>query len=115
VNLSELGWSGIVRAALHAGIAVEAGLTTPADAEEFAHSHFTHQVLRALVEVEGGVEDARAVAHLIPNGVAQLWHGYDETTWEVISAGVAAGHDVRVAWKTPSCYLMVAAPRTTPS
>jgi uncharacterized protein (DUF849 family) len=96
VNLFELGWSGIVRAALHAGIAVEAGLATPADAEEFARSPFAHRVLRALVEVEGGVEDARAVAQLIPNGVSQLWHGYDDKTWEVISAGVAAGHDVRV-------------------
>src|SRR5205823_7243000 len=32
VNLSELGWAGIVRAALHSGIAVEAGIATPADA-----------------------------------------------------------------------------------
>jgi uncharacterized protein (DUF849 family) len=31
VNLSELGWAGIARAALHAGIGVEAGLATPAD------------------------------------------------------------------------------------
>ena len=29
VNLSELGWAGIVRAALHAGIGVEAGLSSP--------------------------------------------------------------------------------------
>ncbi|MGA2929349.1 MAG: 3-keto-5-aminohexanoate cleavage protein [Solirubrobacteraceae bacterium] len=96
VNLSELGWGGIVRAALHAGIAVEVGLATPTDAEQFAASPFTHQVLRALVEVEGGVEDARAIAQLIPDGVPQLWHGYGQRTWEVISAGAAAGFDVRV-------------------
>ena len=29
VNFSELGWAGIMRAALHAGIAVEAGLDSP--------------------------------------------------------------------------------------
>jgi uncharacterized protein (DUF849 family) len=81
---------------LHAGIAVEAGLATPADAEELARSPFAHQVLRALVEVDGGAEEARAVAQLIPYGVAQLWHGYGERTWEVVSAGAAAGHDVRV-------------------
>lgn len=96
VNVSELGWAGIVRAALHARIAVEAGLATPADAEEFVRSPFTHQVIRALVEVDGGVEDARAIAQLIPAGVAQLWHGHGEQTWEVISAAAAAGLDVRV-------------------
>jgi uncharacterized protein (DUF849 family) len=96
VNVSELGWAGIARAALHAGIGVEAGLATPADAEELVRSPFAHQVLRALVEVDGGVEEARAVARLVPGGVPQLWHGYDERTWEVVAAGAAAGHDVRV-------------------
>jgi uncharacterized protein (DUF849 family) len=96
VNLSELGWAGIARAALHAGIGVEAGLATPADAEALVSSPFSHQVLRALVEVAGGAEDARAVAQLVPKDVPQLWHGYGPSTWEVITAGAAAGHDVRV-------------------
>jgi uncharacterized protein (DUF849 family) len=96
VNVSELGWAGIARAALHAGIAVEAGLATPADAEELARSPFAHQVLRALVEVDGGVDEARAIAQLVPGGVPQLWHGYDERTWDVIAAAAAAGHDARV-------------------
>lgn len=96
VNLSELGWAGIARAALHAGIAVEAGLATPADAEELARGPFTHQVLRALVEVEGGVEESHAIAQLIPKGIPQLWHGYDERTWKVLSAAAGAGIDVRV-------------------
>jgi uncharacterized protein (DUF849 family) len=96
VNLSELGWAGIVRAALHSGIGVEAGIATPADAEEFASSPFTHQVTRALVEVDGCVEDARAIAQLIPDGVPQLWHGYGARTWDVVSAGAAARGDVRV-------------------
>jgi uncharacterized protein (DUF849 family) len=96
VNFSELGWGGIVRAALHAGIGVEAGLSTPADAEELARSPFAHQLVRALVEVDGGVEEARAVAQLVPRGVPQLWHGYGHRTWQVVAAGAAAGHDVRV-------------------
>lgn len=96
VNLLELGWAGIVRAALHAGIAVEAGIATPADAEAFASSPFTHQVTRALVEVDGGVEDARAIAQLIPDGVPQLWHGHGARTWDVVSAGAAARVDVRI-------------------
>lgn len=95
VNLSELGWMGIVRAALHAGIGVEAGLATPDDAGRLARSPFTHQVLRALVEVDGGAEEARAIAELVPDEIAQLWHGYDQRTWEVVQAGAQAGHDVR--------------------
>jgi uncharacterized protein (DUF849 family) len=96
VNLSESGWAGVVRAALHTGIGVEAGLATPADAAELARSSFTHQIVRALVEVDGGVVEARAIAQLIPDGLPQLWHGYDERTWEIIAAGAAAGVDVRV-------------------
>jgi uncharacterized protein (DUF849 family) len=96
VNLSELGWAGIVRAALRAGIGVEAGLATPVDAEEFARSPFTHQVVRALVQVDAGVEEAEAIAQLIPKGVPQLWHGYGQRTWEIVGAGARAGADVRV-------------------
>jgi uncharacterized protein (DUF849 family) len=96
VNFSELGWAGIVRAALHAGIAVEAGLATPADAERLTASPFAHQLLRALIEVDGGADDARVIANLLPDGIPQLWHGYGELTWEVISAAASAGIDVRV-------------------
>ncbi|MGH2885384.1 MAG: 3-keto-5-aminohexanoate cleavage protein, partial [Solirubrobacteraceae bacterium] len=96
VNLSELGWAGIVRAAVHAGIAVEAGLSTPDDGDELARSPFAHQVVRALVEVEGGADDARAIAERIPGEVRQLWHGFGERTWEVLTAAIAAGHEVRV-------------------
>ena len=52
--------------------------------------------MRALVEVDGGADDARAIAQLIPDAIPQLWHGEGERTWEVIAAGVAAGVDVRV-------------------
>jgi uncharacterized protein (DUF849 family) len=96
VNLWEPGWMGIARAALHAGIAVEAGLSTPADADELRKSSFAHQVLRALVEVDGSADDAQAVAERIPAGVPQLWHGFGTTTWEVIAAARSAGVDVRV-------------------
>ena len=96
VNLSELGWAGIIRAALQAGIGVEAGLATPSDAEALAQSPFAHRLVRALVEVDGGVDEARAIAELVPPGVPQLWHGYGARTWEIVAAGSAAGHDVRI-------------------
>jgi uncharacterized protein (DUF849 family) len=96
VNLAETGWEGIARAALHAGIGVEAGLSCPDDARAFARSAFGHRIVRALIEVDGGVEEARAVAALVPEGLAQLWHGYGPRTWEVLASGAGAGHDVRV-------------------
>jgi uncharacterized protein (DUF849 family) len=96
VNLSELGWAGVARAALHAGIAVEAGLGSIAEAEELIRGPFLHQVLRVLIEVEGDADEARAVAAMIPAGITQLWHGYDELTWEVIGAAATAKVDVRV-------------------
>ncbi|MDQ6606383.1 MAG: 3-keto-5-aminohexanoate cleavage protein [Actinomycetota bacterium] len=96
VNLGELGWAGIARAARHAGIGVEAGVASSREAEELALSPFAHQVVRVLVEVDDGADEAPAIARLLPDGVPQLWHGYGERTWEVIAAGVAAGHDVRV-------------------
>jgi uncharacterized protein (DUF849 family) len=95
VGLSELGWAGIVRAALHAGIAVEAALRTPADATQLASSPFAHQVLRVLVEVDE-VDEARAIARLIPDAVPQLWHGFGQRTWDVLPAAIAAGHAVRI-------------------
>ncbi len=96
VNLAETGWAGVIRAALHAGIGAEAGLASEEDARELVSSPFAHRVVRVLVEVEGGVEEARAIAELIPDGVTQLWHGYGSSTWELIRAGATAGHDVRV-------------------
>ncbi len=96
VNVSELGWAGIVRAALHAGIGVEAGLASERDADELASSPFAHRLVRALIEVEGGATQARAIAELIPAGIPQLWHGYGERTWDVLAAAAAAAHDVRV-------------------
>jgi uncharacterized protein (DUF849 family) len=96
VNLSEVGWAGIVRSALRVGIAVEAGLATPEDAEQLVDSPFAHQVLRALVEVDGGAQEAQAIAALIPRDIPQVWHGTDHRTWEVLQAAVSAGVDVRV-------------------
>jgi uncharacterized protein (DUF849 family) len=96
VNLGELGWAGIIRAASHAGIGVEAGLSGSDEARELAASPFVHRIVRALVEVSGDIEQAHAIAALVPEGVAQLWHGFGPPTWEVIAAAAAAGHDVRV-------------------
>ena len=96
VNVAEEGWEGIMRAALAAGIEVEAGLANPRDAREFLASPFVHRVLRVLIEVDGDADDARDVAAMLPSETSQLWHGSGPGTWDVIAAGAAAGHDVRI-------------------
>jgi hypothetical protein len=115
VNLYELGWMGIARAALHAGIAIEAGLAVPADAEALRGSAFAHQILRAVVAVDGGAEDASAIAELIPKDVPQLWHGSGERTWEVISAAGQLASTCASDWRTCSCCPTAAPRQTTPS
>src|SRR5205823_14373501 len=72
------------------------GPASTADADELARTPCRHRLLGVLVEVDGDADEACAIAQLIPAGIPQLWHGYGERTWEVISAGAAAGHDVRV-------------------
>ena len=99
VTLSELGGAGVIRAALHAGIPVEVGLAAPDDADELASSPFAHQVVRALVEVHGSADQARAISRRIPEAVPQLWHGYGAATWEVLAAAVIEGHAVRVGFE----------------
>jgi uncharacterized protein (DUF849 family) len=96
VNVSEEGWEGIVRAAIAAGIEVEAGVANTRDAHEFVAGPFVHRVLRVLIEVEGDADEAREVSTLLPSEVPQLWHGFGLATWDVIAAGAAAGHDVRI-------------------
>ena len=33
---------------------------------------------------------------MIPDEIPQLWHGYEQGTWEVLRAAASAGDDVRV-------------------
>ncbi|MGH2858466.1 MAG: 3-keto-5-aminohexanoate cleavage protein [Solirubrobacteraceae bacterium] len=96
VNVAEIGWAGIVRAALRAGIGVEAGLASPDEALELVRSPFVHQLVRVLIAAAGEVEDARAISALVPVEIPQLWHGRGKHAWEIVTAAAAAGHDLRI-------------------
>jgi uncharacterized protein (DUF849 family) len=96
VNVWELGWAGIVRATLHAGIGVETALGCVQDAQELAASAFVHRITRAVVVGDAGIEAVRAIAACVPPGVAQLWHAHDAHAWEILIAGVGAGRGVRI-------------------
>lgn len=104
VNLSEDGAVEVMRALLEAGIGVEAGVWTPADARRLLDSGLAAHVLRVCVEpVELAARDAVAYvdeihALLDAGGVTRprLQHGDGESTWVLLGDAVHRGVDTRV-------------------
>jgi uncharacterized protein (DUF849 family) len=102
VNLSESRHLEVMGALEWRGVAIEAGVWSPADAEALARSGLVDRCLRVLVETQPGadqVEQAAAIdAALDAAGIAlpRLHHGEDAGTWDVLRRAVALGHDVRI-------------------
>jgi uncharacterized protein (DUF849 family) len=104
VNLSEDGSLEVMRALLRAGVGVEAGVWTVADAEFLAGSGLADRMLRVCIEP---VEVSRAEAvdlvsaiHAVLDrgkvGAPRLQHGDGEATWILIEDAVSRGIDTRV-------------------
>ena len=88
---------------LAAGVAIEAGIFTLADADALLAAPWAEQVRRVLVEVIYEHDDAAAVAlaHAIdervaPLGRPRLWHGDARANWAVADEGALLGRDIRV-------------------
>ena len=105
VNVSEEGTAVVVEALLARGIGVEAGLTDVAEARVVVELGLADRALRVLVEMDEEddprVAQGKAAAvdeELDAAGVTtpRLHHGSGPTTWAVIEAAAAKGHDVRV-------------------
>lgn len=104
VNLSEDGRREVMAALRDAGIGIEAGVWSVADAAALAASGFADDVVRVLVEAEHGdpptaVATAAAVDRALDRlgvGAPRLHHGSGRATWAVLRRAVAAGHDIRV-------------------
>lgn len=102
VNYWESHPLDLSRALGELGIGVEAGLSGPADAQSLLASGLQPQ--RVLVEIsepqpETAVELAAATDQLLDEGglsCRRVHHGYDLTTWRVITAAVERGHDFRI-------------------
>ena len=103
VNLSEPGAAELAALLASLGIAVEAGIWTPDDADRLAGT-FGGEVLRILVEPhdrtpDGAVALAAGIeAALDRHGLTapRLHHGYGPATWSVLRAGLRLGRDIRV-------------------
>ncbi len=104
VNLSENGSVDLMRALLAAGIGVEAGVWSAADAELLARSGLAGGLARVLVEPLGGtpaealaaVHDIHRVLDAAGVTVPRLQHGDAEATWPLIEDAIAHGWDTRV-------------------
>jgi uncharacterized protein (DUF849 family) len=104
VNLSEPGAAELAALLGELGIAVEAGISSVADAHALAESGLGDGLLRILIEpeetsAEGAVAAAAAVeAALDGHGFTapRLHHGFGLATWHVLRAAIALGRDIRV-------------------
>jgi uncharacterized protein (DUF849 family) len=104
VNLSEAGSEQVMRALIEAGVGIEAGVSTVADAERLAASGLAGQVTRVLVEpVDAAVADAVALVDDIHRSLdrlgvtaPRLQHGDGEATWVLIADAVDRGIDTRI-------------------
>jgi uncharacterized protein (DUF849 family) len=104
VNFHEEGAVALAEALLAAGVAVEAGLWTPAAAEILAASGLAPSCVRLLVEpMDEDVDAALATADktlAALDGVApevpRLLHGKEATVWPLVDEAWARGLEARV-------------------
>jgi uncharacterized protein (DUF849 family) len=102
VNLSEPDAPAVVAMLRSRGVAIEAGLSTPADAERLVQLSLGAQVLRVLIEVEDqdaaqAREAADAIAGVLDRASLRkprLLHGFGAAVWPLI----ALAHERR--WST---------------
>ena len=107
VNVSEEGAFDVMRAAMGAGIGVEAGVWTVEDAEALLTSGLGSRLLRVLVEPVGGRADEQlevvAAIHEVLDRAAlevpRLQHGDGEATWPLLEDAVRRGVDTRIGFE----------------
>src|SRR5215469_10146596 len=104
VNLSEPGATEVMKALIDAGIGIEAGVWTVADAELLARSGLAESLRRICVEPTA-ISPAETVAfveeiHAVLDGAGltapRLQHGEGEATWVVLADAVRRGLDTRI-------------------
>jgi uncharacterized protein (DUF849 family) len=103
VNLAEDGADELAGALRARGVGIEAGLRTPADANQFLGLPWAADVVRVLVEPEElnaaeAVATATAIDAVLDaheHAAQRVHHGYDAATWPVIEQAFARGRGAR--------------------
>jgi uncharacterized protein (DUF849 family) len=104
VNFDEAGAADLAAALLEMGVGVEAGLASPAAAEQFVDSRLASGCLRVLLEPQDGALPAalEAVASIeqVLDGagvsVPRLLHGTGVTAWPLLAVAVRRGYQARI-------------------
>jgi uncharacterized protein (DUF849 family) len=104
VNVREEGAEALAAALAAAGVGVEAGVWSVADAEALVEGEMARNLLRVLVEPRDAdpakaLESAAAIERILSEhdrSVRQLHHGASATTWEIMRWAIERGHDIRV-------------------
>ncbi len=104
VNLGEPGAPAVIERLRRRGIAVEAGLATPADALRLARLGLAPLALRFLIELDNqDLAEAMAAADGILAALASgdcrkpvLLHGFDATVWPFVERCAGEGYSTRV-------------------
>jgi uncharacterized protein (DUF849 family) len=104
VNFSEAGTADLCAALLRARIGVEAGLSTPADAQLLLTLGIAGHCVRLLIEpeeqtLEAALATVTQIETLLDAAGVQtprLLHGYDATAWPLLAVALQRGYDVRI-------------------
>jgi uncharacterized protein (DUF849 family) len=104
VNLGEEGSVDLCRQLLGAGIRVEAGVWSPADAEALVAAHMADAWMRVLLEpmedtVQGALESVAGIEAVLDEAgvtVPRLLHGVDRTAWPMLDLAIRRGYQVRM-------------------
>ena len=112
VNFAEPGAVELCALLLGRGVAIEAGLSSPGDAQLLAQCGLarrkgTPALLRVLIEPEETmIELARATLRAIERELdaagiytQRLLHGYEATAWPLLETAVGRGYDVRIGFE----------------
>ncbi len=103
VNLSEDGAELVMGALMSAGIGIEAGIWSVADAEKLAASGFARSLQRVLVEIVRPSADPAKEARSIDAALdrleivgPRLHHGEEAAAWPVLRQAKQLGWDIRI-------------------
>lgn len=102
VNLSEPGFATLAEALWTAGIGVEAGVWSAADAAALRASGLAGRCVRLLVEIIGGTAaEAPGAAHRILAALdglpgQRLLHGEEDAAWPLVGMAGPLGLDTRI-------------------
>jgi len=105
VNVSEADWAELTRTLARAGIGIEAGVWSVADAQALAAEPGLPSLLRVMVEVSGapgssapglGREIVRSVRESARGGDPLLLHGENEGCWPLVALAGELGLATRI-------------------